>query len=120
MTLTTCQQIILWALFIAPEDPSGFEKLKRNAACAKWRSSHPGEAKEAVRRHARANREKNRQRAVEWRKHNPITEKQKKQTREWHAKNRPYMREYMRRYVKDRRNSDPDFKLRGILSKRVY
>jgi len=29
MMLTDCQQVILWALCIAPEDPKGFEKYKR-------------------------------------------------------------------------------------------
>ncbi len=28
MILTDCQQVILWALFIAPEDPKGFKKYR--------------------------------------------------------------------------------------------
>jgi len=120
MMLTDCQQVILWALFIAPEDPKGFKKLQLRENAARWRKTHPEAAKESYLKYHNNHKESRLARARDRKKLNPVTEKGREQIREWYRKNRRYAIGRTTRYKRERCRIDPAFRLGQRLRKRVW
>jgi hypothetical protein len=78
--LTPIQQVILYCLFIAPEDPRGFEKYKNSQKAKKYARAHPDRKAATWKRWADNNPEKIKQRQSEQRQqYADLTPEEKRQ-----------------------------------------
>lgn len=83
--------------------------VKARAQRAKWRQANPDKNPESARKWQRANPDKAREVKRKWRLAN--ADKTKEQHRQWRQANPDKVRELGRRYTKERRQTDPLFKL---------
>jgi len=88
------------------------KKIKARAAA--WQKENPEKRKVTCKKWVDKNPEKERERHKKWRKKNP--EKDREKTLRWQKKNKEHLREYCSKRNKEKRITDPKFKLNEAMS----
>jgi Prasinovirus endonuclease VII len=132
-TLTPVQQVILYCLFVAPEDPRGFEKLRDRETGRRYLARNPGKAAERKRKwraknlerarlynkeYGAANSEQRRKNLRQWRAANP--ERYLETTRRGKAKNSEHIRKSKRDYAARTRRENLAVRLLDCCRHRVW